>query len=94
MYPGGGEGVVSSVLLSTANSSVQSLSLTPCELVGDLDLEGPSIDGELGLGVLLRLGGLHNLVLFSSLHVDVVLVVPCKLVGGLDLESEGSSVDG
>jgi hypothetical protein len=43
----GGGGVVSSVLLSTASSSVQSLSMTPCELVGDLDLEsvGPSVDG-------------------------------------------------
>jgi hypothetical protein len=62
---------VSSVLLSTANSSVQAA----CELVGDLDLgsDGPSVGGELGLGVLLRLGGLLNLVLLVSLHINVVL---------------------
>jgi hypothetical protein len=52
------EGVGSSILLSTANSSVQAA----CELVGDLDLEseGPRVDGELGLGVWRRLGGLHS----------------------------------
>ena len=79
-------------MLSTANSSVQAA----CELVGDLDLEseGPRGDGELGLGVLLRLGGLLSWVLLDSLHVNVLLVVPCELVGDLDLESEGSSVDG
>ena len=41
----GGGGVVSSVLLSTASSSVQSLSMTPCELVGVLENVGPSVDG-------------------------------------------------
>jgi hypothetical protein len=43
----GGGGVVSSVLLSTASSTVQSLSMTPWEHVGDLDLEnvGPPVDG-------------------------------------------------
>ena len=53
------EGVGSSVLLSTADSSVQAV----CELAGDLDLEseGPRGDGELGLGVQLRLGGLSQL---------------------------------
>ena len=58
-------------MLPTANSSVQAA----CELVGDLDLEseGPSVDGELGLGVLLRLSGLLNWVLLVSLHVNVVL---------------------
>jgi hypothetical protein len=47
------EGVGSSVLLSTADSSVQAAH----ELVGDLDVEseGPCGDGELGLGVLLVL---------------------------------------
>ena len=42
---GGGGCIVFSVLLSTASSSVQSL--TPCELVGDLVPEdvGPSVDG-------------------------------------------------
>jgi hypothetical protein len=33
----------------------------------------PSVDGELGLGVLLCLGSLHNLVLLGSLHVNVGL---------------------
>jgi hypothetical protein len=71
----GGGGVVSSVLLSTASSSVLSLSMTPCELVGDLVLEnvGPSVDGQLVLGVLLRLDGLLNLVLLGNLHVNFVL---------------------
>ena len=69
----GGGGVVSSVLLSTASSSVQSLLMTPCNLVVDLETVGPGVDSELGLGVLLRLGGLHNLVLLGSLHVNVVL---------------------
>jgi hypothetical protein len=43
----GGGGVISSVLLSTVSSSVQSLSMLPSELVGDIDLEnmGPSVDG-------------------------------------------------
>jgi hypothetical protein len=43
------------------------------KLVGDLDLEGPSVGGKLGLSVLLRLGGLLNLGLIGSLHVNVVL---------------------
>ena len=84
------EGVGSSILLSTANSSVQAA----CELVGDLESEGPRGDGEHGLGVQLRLGGLSSWVLLNRLHVNVLLVAPCKLVGGLDLESEGPRVDG
>ena len=49
--------------------------MTPCELVGDLVLEnvGPSVDGQLVLGVLLRLDGLLNLVLLGNLHVNFVL---------------------
>jgi hypothetical protein len=43
------------------------------ELVGDLDLEGPSVGGESGVGVQLRLGSLLNLGLCVSLHVSVVL---------------------
>ena len=43
------------------------------EPVGDLGLEGPNVDGRLGLGVLLRPGGLLKLVLLVSLHVNVVL---------------------
>ena len=59
---------------------------------------------------MLRLDGLHNLVLLSSLHVYVVLEgvgssvllstanssvqAVCELVGDLDLESEGPSVGG
>jgi hypothetical protein len=79
-------------LLPTANSSVQAA----CELVGDLGLEseGPRVDGELGLGGLLRVGGLLSWVLLDSLHVNVLLVVPCEVVGGLDFESEGPRVDG
>jgi hypothetical protein len=56
---------------STATS--WALLLTPCNLVVDLENVGPGVDGERGLGVLLRLGGLHNLVLLGSLHVNVVL---------------------
>jgi hypothetical protein len=55
------------------------------ELVEDLDLEGPSVGGESGLGVQLRLGSLGNLGLRVSLHVSVVLD---------NLESVDSSVDG
>jgi hypothetical protein len=50
------EGVGSSVLLSTTNSSVQAA----CELVGDLESEGTRGDGEYRLGVQLRLGGLSS----------------------------------
>jgi hypothetical protein len=41
------------------------------EPVGDLDLEGPNVDGR--LGGLLRPGGLLNLGLLVRLHVNVVL---------------------
>jgi hypothetical protein len=43
------------------------------EPVGDLDLEGPNVDGRLGLGGLLRPGSLLNLGLLVRLHVNVVL---------------------
>jgi hypothetical protein len=58
--------------------------LAPCKLVGGLDLEreGPRVDGELGLGVLRHLGGLHSWVLLVSLHVNVVLD---KLIVGANL---------
>ena len=71
----GGGGVISSVLLSAASSSVLSLSMTPCKLVGDLVLDNvdPSVGGQLVLGVLLRLDGLLNLVLLGNLHVNFVL---------------------
>jgi hypothetical protein len=72
---GGGGGVVSSVSLSTASSSVLSLSMTPCELVGDLVLDnvGPSVGGQLVLGVQVCLDGLLNLVLLGNFHVNFVL---------------------
>ena len=43
------------------------------EPVGDLDLEGPNVGGRLGLGVLLRPGGLLNLGLLVRFHVNVVI---------------------
>ena len=42
------------------------------ELVVDLELEGPSVGGESGLGVQLRLGSLLNLGLTVSLHINVL----------------------
>ena len=55
---------------------VNVLLVVPGVLVVDLDLdgEGPRVDGELGLGVWRRLGGLHSLGLHVSLLVNVVLV--------------------
>ena len=48
------------------------------ELVGGLDLAGPRVGGEFGLGVQLRLGSLLNVGLLGSLYLNVVLgdVVP------------------
>jgi hypothetical protein len=43
------------------------------ELVGDLDLEGPSVGGKLGLGGLLNLG-LHGI-----LHINVVSHACCLI---------------
>jgi hypothetical protein len=60
----------SSVLLSTSSSSVQAT----CELVGDLKSEGTRGDGEHGLGIQLRLGGLPSWVLLDMLHVNVLQV--------------------
>ena len=42
------------------------------ELVGDLDIGGPRVGGESGLGVQRRLGSLLNLSLHVSLHVNVL----------------------
>ena len=55
---------------------VNFLLVVPCKLVGGLDLEseGPCVDGELGLGIGRRLGGLHSLGLHVSLLFNVVLV--------------------
>jgi hypothetical protein len=84
------EGAGFSDLLSTVNSPVQAT----CELVGDLDSEGPRGDGEHGLGGQLLLVGLPSWVLLDMLRINVLLVVPGLLVGGLDLDSEGPCVDG
>ena len=43
------------------------------EPVGDIDLEGPNVDVRLGLGGLLRPGGLLNLGLLVRFHVNVVI---------------------
>ena len=42
------------------------------ELVEGLDLEGPRVGGESGLGVQRRLGSLLNLGLTVSLHINVL----------------------
>ena len=58
------------------------------ELVGDVNLgsEYTGVDGQLVLGVLLRIGILLNLVLLGNLLVNLVLLlVPCVLVGGLEI---------
>ena len=61
------------VLLDSLHVNV--LLVVPSKLVGGLDLEseGPRVDGELGLSVQRRLGGLHSWVLLVSLLVNVVL---------------------
>jgi hypothetical protein len=66
--------IVKFLELGTCNHLVSSL-LDVLELIGDpvLDDVGPRVDGELGLGVLLRLGGLLSWVLLVSLHVNGVL---------------------
>jgi hypothetical protein len=42
------------------------------ELIEGLDLEGPHVGGESGLGVQRRLGSLLNLCLCVSLHINVL----------------------
>ena len=66
-------------------SHLVSILLEVLKLVEGSEIEGPRGDGEYGLGIQLRLGGLPSWVLLDRLHINVLLVVSCKLVGVLIL---------